>query len=77
MEEPKIVNANEFEDLFAKSTTQTKKKPLSEAYEKKAKPKKVIKNNERQSCRSVLIHQREMIPFGLQVAVKLQRHQMR
>lgn len=43
MEEPKIVNANEFEDLFAKSTTQTKKKPLSEAYEKKAKPKKVIK----------------------------------
>lgn len=43
LEEPKIVNANEFEDLFAKSTTQTKKKPLSEAYEKKAKPKKIIK----------------------------------
>lgn len=46
LEEPKIVNANEFEDLFAKSTKQTKKKPLSEAYEKKAKPKKVIINNE-------------------------------
>lgn len=42
MEEPKIVNACEFENLFAKSSTQNKKKPLSEAYEKKAKPKKVI-----------------------------------
>lgn len=43
MDEPKIVNANEFENLFGKSSTQSKKKPLSEAYEKKAKPKKVIK----------------------------------
>lgn len=41
LEELKIVNANEFEDLFAKTTTQAKKKPLSEAYEKKAKAKKV------------------------------------
>lgn len=41
MEEPNIINASEFEDLFAKTTTQTKKKPLSEAYEKKAKTRKV------------------------------------
>lgn len=43
LEEPNIINASEFEDLFAKTTTQTKKKPLSEAYEKKAKTRKIIK----------------------------------
>lgn len=41
LEEPNIINAGDFEDLFAKTTTQTKKKPLSEAYEKKAKSRKV------------------------------------
>lgn len=41
LEEPNIVNTSEFEDLFSKTTTQTKTKPLSEAYEKKAKTKKV------------------------------------
>nr|XP_029486707.1 uncharacterized protein LOC115107453 [Oncorhynchus nerka] len=41
--EPDIINTTEFEDLFSKTTLQTKKKPLSEAYEKKAKAKKVIK----------------------------------
>lgn len=41
LEEPKIMNASEFEDLFAKTTTQTKRKPLSETYEKKAKARKV------------------------------------
>lgn len=41
LEEPNIINASEFEDLFAKTTTQTKRKPLSEAYEKKAKARKV------------------------------------
>lgn len=41
LEEPKILNANEFEELFAKTITQPKKKPLSEAYEKKAKARKV------------------------------------
>lgn len=41
LEEPKILNAKEFEELFAKTVTQPKKKPLSEAYEKKAKARKV------------------------------------
>lgn len=41
LEEPHIINATEFEDLFAKTTTKAKRKPLSEAYEKKAKAKKV------------------------------------
>ncbi|XP_068199214.1 formin isoform X3 [Antennarius striatus] len=43
LEEPNIINTSEFEELFAKTTTQTKKKPLSEAYEKKTKAKKIIK----------------------------------
>lgn len=43
LEEPNIINAGQFEDLFAKTITHTKKKPLSEAYEKKAKARKIIK----------------------------------
>ncbi|KAG7510422.1 formin-like isoform X1 [Solea senegalensis] len=43
LEEPNIVNANEFEDLFAKAAQQSKKKPLSDTYEKKTKTKKIIK----------------------------------
>lgn len=42
LEEPDIINTSEFEDLFAKTTMQTKRKPLSEAFEKKAKVRKVI-----------------------------------
>lgn len=41
LEEPNIINTNEFEDLFSKATLQAKKKPLSDTYEKKAKAKKV------------------------------------
>lgn len=41
LEEPNIVNTNEFEDLFSKATLQPKKKPLSDTYEKKAKAKQV------------------------------------
>ncbi|KAM9704209.1 formin isoform 1-T1 [Menidia menidia] len=43
LEEPPIVNASDFEELFAKTNTKTKRKPLSEAYEKKAKARKIIK----------------------------------
>ncbi|KAK6294926.1 hypothetical protein J4Q44_G00341520 [Coregonus suidteri] len=43
LEEPDIINTTEFEDLFSKTTIQTKRKPLAEAYEKKVKAKKVIK----------------------------------
>ncbi|KAF7669530.1 hypothetical protein LDENG_00182660 [Lucifuga dentata] len=43
LEEPDIINTNEFEALFSKATLQPKKKPLSDSYEKKAKTKKIIK----------------------------------
>lgn len=41
LEEPDIVNTNEFEDLFSKAALQQKKKPLSDTFEKKSKTKKV------------------------------------
>ncbi|XP_038297778.1 formin-1 isoform X24 [Canis lupus familiaris] len=43
LEEPDIQDTSEFEYLFSKDTTQQKKKPLSETYEKKNKVKKIIK----------------------------------
>ncbi|KAK1796031.1 hypothetical protein P4O66_009132, partial [Electrophorus voltai] len=43
LKEPAIINSNEFAELFAKMATPTRRKPLSEAYEKKVKPKKIIK----------------------------------
>uniref|UniRef100_A0AAY5F134 Formin 1 n=1 Tax=Electrophorus electricus TaxID=8005 RepID=A0AAY5F134_ELEEL len=43
LKEPPIINSNEFAELFAKMATPTRRKPLSEAYEKKVKPKKIIK----------------------------------
>lgn len=41
LKQPEIINTNEFAELFAKATSPTKRKPLSEAYEKKAKARKV------------------------------------
>ncbi|XP_057199473.1 formin isoform X3 [Triplophysa rosa] len=43
LEEPDIINTTEFEELFSKASVQPKKKPLSDTYEKKTKPKKIIK----------------------------------
>ncbi|XP_072818833.1 formin-1 isoform X11 [Vicugna pacos] len=43
LEEPDIRDTSEFEYLFSKDTTQQKKKPLSDTYEKKNKVKKIIK----------------------------------
>ncbi|KAM9355178.1 formin-like isoform 1-T1 [Pholidichthys leucotaenia] len=43
LEELNIINPSEFEDLFAKTTTQIKRKPLSDAYEKRSKTRKIIK----------------------------------
>lgn len=39
--EPEIINTSEFAELFAKAAMNTKRKPLSEAYEKKNKARKV------------------------------------
>ncbi|KAI4872393.1 hypothetical protein NFI96_029865 [Prochilodus magdalenae] len=40
LKEPAIINTNEFAELFAKMSSPVKRKPLSEAYEKKGKAKK-------------------------------------
>lgn len=55
LEEPHIMDTSEFEYLFSKDTTQQKKKPLSEAYEKKNKVKKVLCNHYC-NCKHVGIH---------------------
>ncbi|KAG5846858.1 hypothetical protein ANANG_G00119440 [Anguilla anguilla] len=43
LEEPDILNPEEFEELFSKATPQPTKKPLCEVYENKAKVKRIIK----------------------------------
>ncbi|XP_040920638.1 formin [Toxotes jaculatrix] len=71
LEEPNIINANEFEDLFAKTTTHTKRKPLSEAYEKKAKAKKIIKllDGKRSQAVGILISSLHLEMKDIQQAV--------
>ncbi|XP_031692684.1 formin-like [Oncorhynchus kisutch] len=69
--EPDIINTTEFEDLFSKTTLQTKKKPLSEAYEKKAKAKKVIKllDGKRSQAVGILISSLHLEMNDIQQAV--------
>lgn len=55
LEEPKIIDARDFEHLFAKTTTQTKRKPLSETYEKKAKARKVMRKIKLNIMRVILV----------------------
>ncbi|XP_068577786.1 formin-like [Cebidichthys violaceus] len=71
LEEPNIVNANEFEDLFSKATLQTKKKPLSDTYEKKAKTKKIIKllDSKRSQAVAILISSLHLEMKDIQQAV--------
>ncbi|XP_036003136.1 formin isoform X2 [Fundulus heteroclitus] len=71
LEEPHIINANEFEDLFAKTTTVEKRKPLSEAYEKKAKAKKIIKllDSKRSQAVGILISSLHLEMKDIQQAV--------
>lgn len=71
LEEPNIVNTNEFEDLFAKATLQPKKKPLSDTFEKKAKPKKIIKllDGKRSQAVGILISSLHLEMKDIQQAV--------
>nr|XP_043904411.1 formin isoform X3 [Solea senegalensis] len=71
LEEPKIINTNAFEDLFAKITTHTKRKPLSEAYEKKAKSRKIIKllDGKRSQAVGILISSLHLEMKDIQQAV--------
>ncbi|XP_045917877.1 formin-1-like isoform X3 [Micropterus dolomieu] len=71
LEEPNLVNANEFEDLFSKATLQPKKKPLSDTYEKKAKTKKIIKllDGKRSQAVGILISSLHLEMKDIQQAV--------
>ncbi|XP_062253768.1 formin-like isoform X2 [Platichthys flesus] len=71
LEEPNIVNANEFEDLFSKATIQAKKKPLSDSYEKKTKAKKIIKllDGKRSQAVGILISSLHLEMKDIQQAV--------
>ncbi|XP_068608286.1 formin-like [Brachionichthys hirsutus] len=71
LEEPNIVNADEFEDLFSKATLQPKKKPLSDTYEKKTKAKKIIKllDGKRSQAVGILISSLHLEMKDIQQAV--------
>ncbi|XP_068195627.1 formin-like isoform X3 [Antennarius striatus] len=71
LEEPNIVNANDFEDLFSKATLQPKKKPLSDTYEKKTKAKKIIKllDGKRSQAVGILISSLHLEMKDIQQAV--------
>ncbi|KAJ8290417.1 hypothetical protein GJAV_G00012600 [Gymnothorax javanicus] len=71
LEEPGIINAEEFEDLFSKATPQPKKKPLSDTYEKKAKAKKIIKllDGKRSQAVGILISSLHLEMKDIQQAV--------
>ncbi|KAF7230921.1 formin isoform X2 [Nothobranchius furzeri] len=71
LEEHRIINASEFEDLFAKTITKTKRKPLSEAYEKKAKARKIIKllDSKRSQAVGILISSLHLEMKDIQQAV--------
>ncbi|XP_033498773.2 formin isoform X1 [Epinephelus lanceolatus] len=71
LQEPNIVNANEFEDLFSKATLQPKKKPLSDTYEKKAKTKKIVKllDGKRSQAVGILISSLHLEMKDIQQAV--------
>ncbi|XP_070698915.1 formin-like isoform X2 [Pempheris klunzingeri] len=71
LEEPNIINTNEFEDLFSKATLQPKKKPLSDTFEKKAKTKKIIKllDGKRSQAVGILISSLHLEMKDIQQAV--------
>ncbi|XP_029613696.1 formin [Salmo trutta] len=71
LEEPDIINTTEFEDLFSKTTIQTKRKPLAEAYEKKAKAKKIMKllDGKRSQAVGILISSLHLEMKDIQQAV--------
>ncbi|XP_057209764.1 formin isoform X2 [Triplophysa rosa] len=69
--EPEIINTNEFAELFAKAASTTKRKPLSEAYEKKNKARKVIKllDGKRSQAVGILISSLHLEMKDIQQAV--------
>ncbi|XP_029457942.1 formin-like [Rhinatrema bivittatum] len=71
LEEPKILDPQEFEDLFCKAALQEKRKPLSETYEKKVKAKKIMKllDGKRSQAVGILISSLHLDMKDIQKAV--------
>ncbi|XP_034018697.1 formin-like [Thalassophryne amazonica] len=71
LEEPNIINTSDFEDLFAKATTHTKSKPLSDKFDKKVKAKKIIKllDGKRSQAVGILISSLHLDMKDIQQAV--------
>ncbi|KAL7888334.1 hypothetical protein AOLI_G00033080 [Acnodon oligacanthus] len=71
LKEPAIINTNEFAELFAKMSSPAKRKPLSEAYEKKGKAKKIIKllDGKRSQAVGILISSLHLDMKDIQQAV--------
>nr|XP_061824823.1 formin-like isoform X1 [Nerophis lumbriciformis] len=71
LEEPDIIDTNEFEALFSKATLQAMKKPLSDTYEKKVKTKKIIKllDGKRSQAVGILISSLHLEMKDIQQAV--------
>ncbi|XP_035241995.1 formin isoform X1 [Anguilla anguilla] len=70
LEEPNIVDAQEFEDLFSKTTLQPKKKPLSDTFEKKVKAKKIkLLDGKRSQAVGILISSLHLEMKDIQQAV--------
>ncbi|KAK3541906.1 hypothetical protein QTP86_008103 [Hemibagrus guttatus] len=71
LNEPAIINTNEFAELFAKMASPTKRKPLSEAYDKTAKAKKIIKvlDSKRSQAVGILISSLHLEMKDIQQAI--------
>ncbi|KAF7690350.1 hypothetical protein HF521_012154 [Silurus meridionalis] len=69
--EPAIMNSNEFAELFAKMASPAKRKPLSEAYNKSAKAKKIIKvlDSKRSQAVGILISSLHLEMKDIQQAI--------
>ncbi|KAM9435297.1 formin [Clarias gariepinus] len=71
LKEPDIVNTNEFAEMFAKMASPIKRKPLSEAYNKTAKGKKIIKvlDSKRSQAVGILISSLHLEMKDIQKAI--------
>ncbi|TSK57991.1 Formin [Bagarius yarrelli] len=71
LEEPAIINTNEFAELFAKMASPAKRKPLAEAYNMATKAKKIIKvlDSKRSQAVGILISSLHLEMKDIQQAI--------
>ncbi|XP_053736212.1 formin-like isoform X2 [Synchiropus splendidus] len=75
LEEPDILNTVEFENLFAKTATENKKKPLAETYEKKPKALKIkLLDGKRSQAVGILISSLHLEMKDIQQAILSMDH---